>query len=141
MNNIRLHILALIMSFFVGISPVFADQHGQPESEHEHDATTSESPDAESSMGAMDEHMKMMNQMREKMMAASDHQNRKAMMPELEQMMEKGMSMMDNATERADFDVDEQLSPRIRMLEHRVDLMKSMMQMMMDRLLVDEEVD
>lgn len=92
-------------------------------------------------MGAMDQHMKAMQAMHDKMAAAKTPEERQALMAEHMKLMQDGMSMMkqmggmssmtgmsSDKTKKAG------MPSRQQMMEKRMDMMESMMQMMMDRM-------
>jgi len=92
-------------------------------------------------MGAMDQHMKEMQAMHDKMAAAKTPEERQALMAEHMKLMKDGMSMMKqmggmssmtgmspDKTKKAG------MPGRQQMMEKRMDMMESMMQMMMDRM-------
>ncbi len=90
-------------------------------------------------MAHMDEHMKAMRAMHERMTRAKTPEERNALMAEHSKLMQDGMAMMGGmggmggmhqpaATAGADPAVRQQ------MMEKRMEMMQSMMQMMMDRM-------
>lgn len=94
-------------------------------------------------MARMDQHMKAMREMHEKMARASTPKEREALMAEHMKLMQEGMAMMGSmrpgagmggmgmmggATTPAD------PAARMQMMEKRMDMMQSMMEMMMDRM-------
>ncbi|NML16941.1 hypothetical protein [Azohydromonas caseinilytica] len=99
--------------------------------------------DSTSQMARMEQHMKAMREMHEKMARASTPKEREALMPEHMKLMQEGMAMMSSmrpgagmggmgmmggATTPAD------PAARMQMMEKRMDMMQSMMEMMMDRM-------
>jgi hypothetical protein len=95
-------------------------------------------------MSRMDQHMKAMREMHEKMAKARTPKEREALMAEHMKLMQEGMAMMEgmkgmggmgamNAPRGA---ASSPSTPAARMqaLEQRMDMMQSMMQMMMDRM-------
>ncbi|WP_157264192.1 hypothetical protein [Azohydromonas aeria] len=94
-------------------------------------------------MARMDQHMKAMREMHEKMARASTPKEREALMAEHMKLMQEGMGsmrpgagmggmggmgMMGGATTPAD------PTSRMQIMEKRMDMMQSMMEMMMDRM-------
>lgn len=77
-------------------------------------------PMVKESMAAMDSKMKIMREMHEKMMAAKTPGERRALMGEHMKAMREGMTM--------------DMMGHHELMEKRMDMMTSMMQMMMDRL-------
>ena len=96
-------------------------------------------------MAAMDQHMKAMQAMREKMAAAKTPAERQALMAEHMKLMQDGMAMMGQmrgmmGTQGMQGGMQGgpgmagPAAERQQMMEKRMDMMESMMQMMMDRL-------
>lgn len=81
-------------------------------------------------MAAMDQHMKSMQAMHEKMMAAPTLEPRQALMAEHMKTMQEGMTMMKQMGGKG---MKGDMASRQQMMEKRMDMMESMMQMMMDR--------
>jgi hypothetical protein len=84
-------------------------------------------------MVMMDQHMKAMQAMHEKMAGAKTTAERDALMAEHMKLMQQGMSMMGSMTPGK---APTNTAARLQMMEKRMDMMLSMMQMMMDRMLV-----
>ncbi|WP_058087343.1 hypothetical protein [uncultured Acidovorax sp.] len=82
-------------------------------------------------MAAMDQHMKSMQAMHEKMMAAPTPEARQALMAEHMKTMQEGMTMMKQMGGKG---MKGDMASRQQMMEKRMDMMESMMQMMMDRM-------
>ncbi|MEJ2899352.1 hypothetical protein [Acinetobacter sp. NS-4] len=80
-------------------------------------------------MAAMDLHMKAMQTMHEKMMAAKKPADRQKLMAEHQKLMQDGMSMMQKMDQQ---NMNMNMADRQQMMEKRMDMMQSMMQMMMD---------
>lgn len=80
-------------------------------------------------MAAMDQHMKAMQAMHAKMMAAKNPQERQKLMAEHMKLMQGGMSMMKQMSGQS---MNANMADRQQMMEKRMDMMQSMMQMMMD---------
>lgn len=92
-------------------------------------------------MGAMDQHMKAMQAMHDKMAAAKTPEERQALMAEHMKLMQEGMSMMKQmggASSMSGMSSDKTKKAGMpssqQMMEKRMDMMESMMQMMMDRM-------
>lgn len=95
-------------------------------------------------MAKMDAHMKTMQSMHDKMMAAKTPEERKALMGEHMKAMQDGMTMMgkmgsggamsgmDAGTKKGGMSMD--MMAHHDMMEKRMEMMTSMMQMMMDRM-------
>ena len=89
-------------------------------------------------MAAMDRHMRAMQAMHEKMATAKTPQERRALMTEHMKTMQDGMRMMESMRGKMASGnppvgmTGMQCAPQ--MMEKRMDMMESMMQMMMDRL-------
>lgn len=96
-------------------------------------------------MAKMDEHMKSMQAMHEKMMAAKTPEERQALMDEHMKLMQDGMGMMQQMGAgmqgmqgmggmQGGKGMSSNMAERHQMMEKRMEMMQSMMQMMMDRL-------
>ena len=85
-------------------------------------------------MARMDTQMKAMREMHDKMMAAKTPEERNALMAEHMKTMQEGMTMMNGMSPGDMGGMKEGLPARHQMMEKRVEMMQSMMQMMMDRL-------
>ena len=103
-------------------------------------------------MGAMDQmdgHMKTMQELHQKFMAAKTPEERNALMPAHMKAMEDAMTMMqgmsgmgmmgDMKSMSKPDKLPADLAVRHQMMEKRMEMMQSMMQMMMDRLPVGTE--
>jgi hypothetical protein len=104
-------------------------------------ATPAGAPGAMMSPARMQQHMKAMQEMHEKMAKARTPKEREALMAEHMKLMQDGMAMMNGmagmgAMGPASGAAAAPNTPAARMqrLEQRMDMMQSMMQMMMDRL-------
>ena len=104
------------------------------------------------SMARMDEHMKVMREMHEKMMRAKTPAERSALMAEHMKIMQEGMAMMGGmgpggtmgrggpgamggmGGTQGDGPMAGDMAMRHTMMEKRMEMMQSMMQMMMDRM-------
>ena len=91
-------------------------------------------------MAAMDQRMKDMQAMHEKMMSAKTPEERQALMAEHMKMMQDGMAMMKQMGGMSKMGGMQGgkgmsgMSERHQMMEKRMEMMESMMQMMMDRM-------
>ncbi len=92
-------------------------------------------------MGAMDERMKEMQAMHEKMVNAKTPQERSALMAEHMKAMQGGMAMMNQMGGMGGMGgmqggkaMPGNMAERQQMMEKRMDMMQSMMQMMMDQM-------
>ncbi|MCY1552249.1 hypothetical protein D9M68_886320 [compost metagenome] len=93
-------------------------------------------------MAAMDQHMKAMQAMHEKMAAAKTPEERQALMAEHMILMKGGMAMMKSMDGgmpgmggmQGGKGMGGDMAARQEMMEKRMDMMESMMQMMMDRM-------
>lgn len=90
-------------------------------------------------MVTMEQHMKDMQAMHEKMMSTKTPEERQALMTEHMKMMQDGMAMMKQMGGMSKMGGKGGkgmggMSERQQMMEKRMDMMESMMQMMMDRM-------
>lgn len=88
-------------------------------------------------MTRMDEHMKTMQAMHDRMARAKTPEERKALMAEHHKLMQDGMTMMDGMGPGGKGNMQGpggDPAARHQMMEKRMEMMQSMMQMMMDRL-------
>ena len=93
-------------------------------------------------MAKMDEHMKAMQAMHEKMLAAKTTAERQALMDEHMKLMQDGMGMMQQMGAgmqgmggmQAGKSMPVNMAERQQMMEKRMQMMESTMQMMLDRL-------
>lgn len=93
-------------------------------------------------MAKMDEHMKAMQAMHEKMIAAKTPEERQALMDEHMKLMQDGMGMMQQMGAgmqgmggmQGGKGMPANMAERQQMMEKRMKMMESMMQMMLDRL-------
>jgi hypothetical protein len=87
---------------------------------------------------AMDSQMKSMREMHEKMMAAKAPEERKALMDDHMKTMQGGMDMMTKMDSMGDTQdkgaMPTDMMSMHRMMEKRMEMMTTMMQMMMDRM-------
>lgn len=105
-------------------------------------ASATEAPPApqmgQGQMAGMDRHMKAMQAMHEKMMAAKTPAERQALMGEHMKLMQDGMAMMKSmggmsgmGAMQGGKGMEADMGARQQMMEKRMDMMESMMQMMM----------
>lgn len=92
--------------------------------------STSAKPQSAAIMTNMDQHMKAMQSMHEKMMGAKTPEERQALMAEHMKLMQDSMSMMQDMHGQGGMSGD--MANRQQLMEKRMDMMESMMQMMMD---------
>ena len=89
-------------------------------------------------MAKMDEHMKAMQAMHEKMMAAKTPEERQALMDEhmnlMGMMQQMGAGMQGMGGMQGGKGMPTNMAERHQMMEKRMQMMESMMQMMLDRL-------
>jgi len=94
-------------------------------------------PGGAGKMAAMDNKMKTMQEMHEKMMNAKTPEEKKALMAEHMKTMQDGMammSMMDGAGMQGKKPMPGNMKQRQLMMEKRMEMMELMMQMTMDRM-------
>jgi hypothetical protein len=104
-------------------------------------------PMVKESMASMDSKMKTMREMHEKMMGAKTPEERQALMTEHMKVMQDGMSMMGSMAKMGDMKgmggmasgantggMTMDMMGHHELMEKRMEMMTSMMQMMMDRL-------
>ncbi len=89
---------------------------------------------SDAAMVQMDEQMKSMQVMHDKMMAAKTPEERNALMSDQMKAMQDGMAMMNSVPSVGAAGMKGDMTVRHQMMEKRMDMMQSMMQMMMDRL-------
>jgi hypothetical protein len=83
-------------------------------------------------MAHMDEHMKAMREMHDKMMRAKTPEERNALMAEHRKLMQEGMAMMGEMGPGGMGAMGGDMATRQKMMEKRMEMMQSMMPMMMD---------
>ena len=138
MKFVRLFSLALALSA-VG-APSWATQHDQHKAHHP--AGSASAPAARSmpgettpEMARMSNHMKAMQEIHNKMMAAKTPEERNALMGEHMKTMQEGMSMMKGMGGMGGpKSPPTSMAERQTMMEQRMDMMQTMMEMMADRL-------
>lgn len=103
-------------------------------------------PASAGKMAAMDRKMKAMAEMHQKMMAAKTPEEKKALMAEHMKTMQEGMKMMGMmgggmggmAGMQGNKPMPDAMGQHHQMMEKRMAMMESMMQMMMDRMLAPD---
>jgi hypothetical protein len=136
--------LARALSFALALvavsGPSWAAQHDQHKAHH---PAGSASAAASSSMpgkttpemARMANHMKSMQEMHDKMMAAKTPEERNALMAEHMKTMQEGMGMMKSMNGMTGpKGPPTNMAERQTMMEQRMDMMQTMMEMMVDRL-------
>jgi hypothetical protein len=145
MNHIHKALIALcVATFSLGALAQSADEH---KGHHPDGATPpAVSPQkgaanamSTGSMAKMDQHMKAMQAMHEKMASAKTPEERQALMADNMKMMQDGMAMMKEMGGMSGMSgmqsgkgMGGNMAERQQMMEKRMDMMQSMMQMMMD---------
>ncbi|OIQ75647.1 hypothetical protein GALL_426820 [mine drainage metagenome] len=145
MSHLRQTVLAIaIATAAVG---AWAQTDAQVDAQHkQHQAhvlatkQASAAPTSAGMMAAMDSKMKAMNEMHQKMMTAKTPEEKKALMAEHMKTMQEGMKMMGmmGGAAMADMQGKKPVSGDMdlhhQMMEKRMAMMESMMQMMMDQM-------
>ncbi|MBI3283870.1 MAG: hypothetical protein HYZ65_03335 [Burkholderiales bacterium] len=133
------HLLAVLfasVSLMSGATALACDQ--EEHQEHHTQGAAATQGTAPASMVKMDQQMKMMRDMHERMMGAKSAEERSGMMAGHMKAMQAGMAMMDDMRAAARHKMKGKLPAAMleqhQMMEQRMDMMQSMMQMMMDRL-------
>ena len=142
MNLVRTTSFALsfALAIFAGAAPSWAAQHDQHKAHHpagSASAAASKSMPAKTmpEMARMANHMKAMQEMHDKMMAAKTPEERNALMAEHMKTMQDGMGMMKGMGGTAGpKSPPTNMTERQTMMEQRMDMMQTMMEMMVDRL-------
>lgn len=126
----RIHALPLVLALF--LAPLSALAVDPPKHDEHHPEAQAEAKKAPAAAGdqmaRMDDKMKTMHEMHEKMMAAKSPEERKTLMAEHMKTMREGMSMMNGMKGGG----GKPMSPQT--MQKQMDMMKMMMQMMMDRM-------
>ncbi|WP_342246281.1 hypothetical protein [Pseudomonas sp. OTU5201] len=143
-RNALIGICMAVVSF--GALAQEADEHSAHHPANTPASSAADVPTAEKmekgSMAGMDQHMKAMQAMHEKMAAAKTPAERQALMAEHMKLMQDGMAMMKSmgagmsgmGAMQGGKGMDGDMAARQQMMEKRMDMMESMMQMMMDRM-------
>src|ERR1700675_2999121 len=123
MRSATIAATALAILLTATVSVVNAADEPATIDEHEH-AQTTPAPNAQASK--MDQQMKRMREMHEKMMAAKTPEERQALMADYMKSMQQGMTMMQQMHSKSG-----KGGMSRQMMEKRMDMMEMMMQMMM----------
>lgn len=136
--------LSLALALFAVGAPNWAAQHDQHKAHHPAGAASaaaSKSMPGKTTpeMARMANHMKAMQEMHDKMMAAKTPEERNALMGEHLKTMQEGMSMMKGmggmgGGMAGPKSPSSSMTERQTMMEQRMDMMHTMMEMMVDRL-------
>ena len=128
----------------MGVLAQGAEEHKEHHPEGAAPATAAKKAPGQSigpeKMAAMDQRMKDMQAMHEKMMSAKTPEERQALMAEHMKMMQDSMAMMKQMGGMSKMGGMQGgkgmggMSERHQMMEKRMEMMESMMQMMMDRM-------
>ena len=89
---------------------------------------------SDAAMARMDEQMKSMKAMHDKMMAAKTPEERDALKVDQMKAMQDGMAMMNGVPSDGAAGKKGDMTAHHQMMEKRMEMMQAMMQMMMDRL-------
>ena len=139
--------LALAIAMGAVCAPAMANQDSQHQGHHPTDSSVATAknvaPDpapaatpalSSQDMAGMDAHMKAMQEMHEKMMAAKTPEQRKALMAEHMKLMQGGMKMMGDMSPGGAGAMKCDTGEQHGQMEKRMQMLQSMMQMMMDRM-------
>ncbi|MEX3633526.1 hypothetical protein [Paraburkholderia sp. BR14320] len=128
--------LALLTAIAVacGVSNAVAAESNASDVEHQahHPAATKPVSKSSRKLHDIDQQMKQMQAMHEKMMEAKTSEQRTALMDEQMKSMQSGMQMMDMMKEDSE-DMPMMSGKTHEMMMKRMDMMQMMMQAMMDR--------
>ena len=136
--------LSLALALFTVGAPSWAAQHDQHKAHHPAVAASAGAASkampgkTTPEMARMANHMKAMQEMHDKMMAAKTPEERSALMAEHMKTMQEGMAMMKGAGGMGGMagpkSPPTDMTQRQTVMEQRMDMMQSMMEMMVDRL-------
>ena len=135
--------LSLALALFAVGAPNWAAQHDQHKAHHPAGAASaagSKSMPGKTTpeMARMANHMKAMQEMHDRMMAAKTPEERNALMGEHMKTMQEGMGMMKGMGGMGGMagpkSPPTSMTERQTMMEQRMDMMQTMMEMMVDRL-------
>ena len=132
--------LSLALALFAVGAPSWAAQHDQHKAHHpagSASAAASRSMPGKTTpeMARMANHMKAMREMHDRMMAAKTPEERNALMGEHKKTMQEGMGMMKGMGGMAGRkSPPASMTERHAIMEQRMDMMQTMMEMMVDRL-------
>ena len=131
--------LTLALAIAAVVTPTWAAK--DDEHKGHHPASTASAPAAKAmpgkanpSMARMDVQMKAMRDMHDKMMAAATPEERNALMAEHMKTMQDGMAMINGMPSGGMAGMKGDMGAHHQMMEGRMKMMQTMMQMMMDRL-------
>ena len=140
MNSTHKYLIGLFVATLSLGALAQADEHKEHHSAGTKPAATavqkpSSGPMGADKMVAVDQHMKIMQAMHDKCLAAKTPEERQALMVEHMKLMQDGMAMMKQmGGMSAGMAKNSKMTDRQQMMEKRMDMMESMMQMMMDRM-------
>ena len=142
--------ISLALALVAAASPSWAAQHDQHKGHHPAgSAPMSKAMPGKTTpeMARMANHMKAMQEMHDKMMAAKTPEERNALMAEHMKTMQEGMAAMKSMGGKEGMGgmggmggmahpkgMPASMNQRQTMMEHRMDMMQTMMEMMADRL-------
>ena len=138
--------LSLALALFASGAPLWAAQHDQHKAHHPAGSASTAAAKAlpgktTPEMALMANHMKTMQEMHDRMMAAKTPEERNALMGEHMKAMQEGMGMMKGMGGMGGMggmaspkDPSTNMTERQTMMEQRMDMMQTMMEMMVDRL-------
>ena len=134
--------LCLALALLAAGAPSWASQHDQHKGHHPTGAASASAASSKSMPGKttperarMANHMRAMQAMHDKMMAAKTPEERDALMAEHMKTMQEGMGMMKGMGGMASpKGAPTSMTERQSLLEQRMDMMQTMMEMMVDRL-------
>jgi hypothetical protein len=135
--------LSLALALIALGAPSWAAQHDQHKAHHPAGSASAAAakPMPEKTtpeMARMANHMKAMQEMHDKMMAAKTPEERSALMAEHMKTMQEGMGMMKRMGGMGGMtgakSMPTNMTERQAMMEQRMDMMQTMMEMMVDRL-------
>jgi hypothetical protein len=138
MKNLTMTVLIAAVAF---AAPAFAEDAHHPDAAVSSPKAAKAGPSnmqAKEAMGKMDQQMMAMQKMHQQMMDAKTPEERNALMANHMKVMQGGMSMMSGmdtaGTNKMKGHAPSDPAAHQQMMEKRMDMMESMMQMMMDRL-------
>ena len=137
--------LCLALALLAAGAPSWASQHDQHKGHHPTGAASASAASSKSMPGKitpekarMANHMRAMQAMHDKMMAAKTPEERDALMAEHMKTMQEGMGMMKGMGGMGGMaspkGAPTSMTERQSLLEQRMDMMQTMMEMMVDRL-------
>ena len=131
--------LSLALALVAVGATSWAAQHDQHQGHHPAGSASAPAvkamPDKPSlQIALMDTQMKAMGAVHDKMMAAKTPEERNALMAEHMQAMQDGMTMMNGMAARGMGGMKGDMAAHHQMMDKRMDMMQSMMEMMVDRL-------